>query len=75
MGRAVSLAARELTARFHPPRWVAWKAERLLVFPLSRRIERPVVGSALGSRLAAELTGDANKLRELTGKEFASWPL
>jgi hypothetical protein len=75
LGRAVSLAARELTARFHPPRWIAWKAERLLVFPLSRRIERPVVGGALTEQLAAELGDDANRLRELTGKEFASWSL
>lgn len=75
LGRAVSVAARELTARFHPPRWVAWKAERLLVFPLSRRIERPVVSGALRERLTAELADDAHKLRELTGKEFGSWPL
>lgn len=75
LGRAVSLAARELTARFHPPRWIAWKAERLLVFPLSRRIERPVVGSALTERLAGELADDADRLRVLTGKEFASWSL
>jgi Sulfotransferase domain len=75
LGSAVSLAARDLTARFHPPRWIAWKAERLLVFPLSRRIERPVVSSALRERLAAELAEDANRLRELTGKGFERWSL
>jgi hypothetical protein len=75
LGRAVSVAARDLSARFHPPRWVAWKAERLLVFPLSRRIERPVVSSALRERLAAELAEDANRLRELTGKGFEPWSL
>jgi hypothetical protein len=58
-----------------PPRWITWKAERLLVFPLSRRIERPVLGSALRKQLAAELEEDAGLLRELTGKEFESWSL
>jgi hypothetical protein len=75
LGTAVSSAAQGLTGRLQPPRWITWKAERLLVFPLSRRIERPVLGSALRKQLAAELEEDAGLLRELTGKEFESWSL
>ena len=75
LGKAVVLAARGLTARFDPPRWIAWKAEKLLVFPLSQRIERPVVGGALRERLTAELAEDATRLREVTGKEFECWSL
>ena len=72
-GTAVSAVARRATRRFEPPRWIAWKAERLLVFPLARRIERPVLVGAVREQVMAELRDDVDRLRELTGKEFKSW--
>jgi hypothetical protein len=72
-GMVVSAAARRATRHVEPPRWIVWKAERLLVFPLARRIERPVLSATFREQLSAELADDANRLRELTGKEFQSW--
>jgi hypothetical protein len=74
-GVVLSAGARRATRRLQPPRWLAWKAERLLVFPLSRPIGRPVLTSAARERLIGELKDDADRLRELTGQEFGSWCL
>jgi Sulfotransferase domain len=72
-GTAVAALAGAATQRFQPPRWLAWKAERLLVFPFARRIERPVLSASVREQLIAELEDDANRLREFTGKELESW--
>jgi hypothetical protein len=72
-GSAVASLAGAATRRFQPPHWLAWKAERLLVFPLARRIERPVLGNAVRERLIAELENDVNRLREFTGMELGDW--
>jgi Sulfotransferase domain len=72
-GTAVASLALAATRRFNPPRWLAWKAERLLVFPFARRIERPALTSAVREQLIAELEEDANRLREFTGKELEGW--
>jgi hypothetical protein len=72
-GETVSSLARAVSRRVHTPRWIAWKAERLLVFPLARRLERPVLGDVLSQRLIAELQDDVGRLRELTGEQFEGW--
>jgi Sulfotransferase domain len=73
-GEAVAFAARKATRRFFAPsRRVAWKAERLLVFPFARTVERPVLTERLRGELIHELQDDANRLRELTGKELSGW--
>jgi hypothetical protein len=72
-GKAVSAVAGTATLGFEPPRWLAWKAERLLVFPFARRIERPVLTGAIQEQLINEFTEDANRLRTFTGHEFATW--
>jgi hypothetical protein len=72
-GAAVSAGVGRATRRWQAPGWVAWRAERLLVFPFSRAIERPVLSGVLREQLSAELAQDANRLREFTGKEFESW--
>jgi Sulfotransferase domain len=72
-GRAATALARRATRRFEPPRWIAWRAERLLVFPLARRIERPVLAGAVREQLIDELSEDAYRLRALTGEEFGRW--
>ena len=72
-GTVVSAVARRATRHVEPPRWIVWKAERLLVFPLARRIERPVLSASFRAQLSTELADDANRLRGLTGKDFQSW--
>lgn len=72
-GTAVASLAGAASRRFQPPRWLAWKAERLLVFPFARRVERPVLDGAVREQLIAELKEDANQLREFTGKELEGW--
>jgi hypothetical protein len=72
-GRAVTSAVRTVTRPLHPPRWLAWEAENYLVFPFARKVARPPLSSALREQMAGELKGDADRLRELTGQEFASW--
>jgi hypothetical protein len=75
LGLTASHAAHGVTLGWQPPGWIAWKAQRLLVFPFSRRIERPVLTESLRKRLTAEFEADASLLREFTGKEFESWPV
>lgn len=72
-GTAVASLAGAATRRFQPPRWLAWKAERLLVFPFSRRVVRPLLGDAIQERLIAGLKDDADRLREFTGNELECW--
>jgi hypothetical protein len=38
-------------------------------------VDRPVVDEALRARLTAVLKPEVERLRELTGKRFASWSL
>jgi hypothetical protein len=75
VGTVVSAAARRATRHLDLPRWLVWKAERLLVFPFARRIERPALSVSLREQLSMELADDANRLRALTGEEFQSWRL
>lgn len=72
-GRALASGVRAATRPFHPPRWLAWQAENYLVFPFARKVPRPVLPPALRDRLVQELRDDANRLREVTGKEFPGW--
>ena len=72
-GTGVASLAGAATRRLQPPRWLAWKAERLLVFPFARRIERPLLTDAIRDQLIAELKDDANRLRDFTGKELQEW--
>jgi hypothetical protein len=73
LGSAVATAVRTGTRPFDPPRWLSWKAEQLLVFPLSRRVGRPVLSDAVRRELVGELSEDADRLRELTGRAFEGW--
>jgi hypothetical protein len=66
-----SLAA--LTPGVKLPDWLSFQMQRLLPYPFSRSIERPVLDGPLRDRLTPELQDDVNRLRELTGKEFPSW--
>jgi hypothetical protein len=43
--------------------------------PLRRPIERPQVRAALGPEVLRVLREDGERLRELTGREFASWSI
>lgn len=43
--------------------------------PLRRAIKRPDVRAALPDETLAELRADAERLRELTGRDFANWKL
>jgi hypothetical protein len=43
--------------------------------PLRRPIERPEVRAALGPEVMRVLREDAERLRELTGREFANWSI
>jgi hypothetical protein len=72
-GRVASAAARGATRRLEPPRWIEWRAERLLVFPFSRRIERPELTGVLREQLVAALRTDAERLRAFSGEEFKTW--
>ncbi len=72
-GTAVSAVARRATRRFDAPGWIAWRAERLLVFPFARRIERPVLAGSVKEQLMAELRDNAVRLRGFTGEEYGSW--
>jgi hypothetical protein len=72
-GRAVTSAIRTVTRPLHPPRWLAWEAENYLVFPLARKVTRPALSTAVREQLADELKEDVDRLRELTGQEFATW--
>ncbi|MGH3029839.1 MAG: sulfotransferase family protein [Gaiellaceae bacterium] len=69
LGTALATATRGVEL----PDWLSFQVQRLLPYPFSRRIERPEVKGALQERLARELEDDANRLRELTGKEFPGW--
>jgi hypothetical protein len=72
-GKVVTSGIRAATRPLRPPRWLAWEAENYLVFPFARKVPRPVLPTALRERLVGELQDDANRLRELTGKEFSDW--
>jgi hypothetical protein len=65
-----SLAA---MTRVELPERLSFQVQRLLPYPFARGIERPAVDGALRERLTRELRDDANRLRELTGKEFRGW--
>jgi len=43
--------------------------------PLRRTIERPDVAAALPAQTLAELRADAERLRELTGRDFSNWKI
>ncbi len=43
--------------------------------PLRRTIKRPDVRAALPPATLAELRADAERLRELTGRDFANWSI
>jgi Sulfotransferase domain len=73
-GEAVTFMARNATRPFYrPSRQIAWKAERLLVFPFARKVERPGLTEHLREELIRELRDDANLLRQLTGQKFRDW--
>jgi hypothetical protein len=55
------------------PSDIRWHVERALVFPLSRRIARPVVDEALRQQLINHLKDDARRLQTYTGSDFFSW--
>lgn len=74
-GQAVASTVRTVTRPLHPPRWLAWEAENYLVFPFARKVGRPGLSSAVREQLAGELKEDVDRLRELTGQEFANWSL
>jgi hypothetical protein len=69
LGAFVNAVARG--ARLPEPLY--FQMQRLLPYPFSRRLERPVLNGLLRDRLTRELQDDVNRLRELTGKEFPSW--
>jgi hypothetical protein len=48
---------------------------RLGRIPLLRRIGRPALDEDLRAALAAELSDEANRFRQLTGMRFASWSI
>ncbi len=68
------LARRRERARRHLLSPAAWQAASAY-WPLGRRIPRPDVREALGPATLALLREDAERLRELTGKEFAGWSI
>jgi hypothetical protein len=51
------------------------KVEALLYFPLSRRIERPVLDEKLRKALTDYLADDVSRLRAYTGYAFGEWCL
>jgi hypothetical protein len=61
------------TRRVEFPDWLSFQVQKRLPYPFARRIERPAVNGALRERLTGELQDDADRLRELTGKEFPGW--
>jgi hypothetical protein len=64
--------SRSRRGRLLPPKvWFALD-ERL---PLRRPIERPDVRAALPDEALRVLREDAERLRELTGRDFASWSI
>jgi Sulfotransferase domain len=66
-----------------PARYVAWRVPRRVRGPVtkpltrlvSRRVERPELSPELRTELTDVLRPEAKRLRELTGKPFASWSL
>lgn len=57
------------------PQYIRWKAEWLIYFPFSSKIERPKMDDALKKLLIEYLEDDVNSLREFTGKKFEAWSL
>jgi len=56
------------------PRWARRPGARVLKRAVSgRKVERPVLEDGLRHRMRAALAPDAERLRVLTGKPFASW--
>lgn len=75
LGARLAEIAGRAGQRVEVPDWLAFQAGRVLLYPLSRRVERPVVGGSLRQRLGAVLREDVACLRELTGKTFPEWSL
>lgn len=69
LGKSLETAAR----RIRLPDSLLFQVQRLTPYPFGRALERPVLDGALRENLLCELEDDANRLRELTGKEFAGW--
>ncbi len=57
------------------PQYLRWKAERIVYYPFSRKIERPELDDKLKSDIVEYLSDDVNRLRELTGQKFENWCL
>ena len=49
--------------------------ERLLFYPFSHSVKKPVLSPALKDRLVGRLQGDIDQLRKLTGLKFQLWSL
>jgi hypothetical protein len=61
--------------RSHVPRKVRGPVTKPLTRLLSQRVERPELAPELRERLVETLEPEVERLRELTGKSFASWSL
>lgn len=57
------------------PQYLRWKAEWLIYYPFSRKIERPEMDDKLKNLLIEYLADDINGLREFTGLKFENWCL
>lgn len=68
------LARTSLMRRFAalPPEW-RWHFDKLIYYPFSRKIERPVIDENLRRRLVDNLKDDVDRLRQHTGRDFAEW--
>ena len=63
---------RSRRGRMFPPNFWLVLDDRL---PLRRTIKRPDVRAALSAETLAELRADAERLRELTGRDFSNWTI
>ncbi len=57
------------------PQYLRWKAEWLVYYPFSRKIERPQLDDKLRNDIIEYIRDDINSLREFTGQKFEEWSL
>lgn len=57
------------------PDGVRWHAERVLTWPVSRGVSKPIVSPALRAELEDVFRDDVARLRAMTGQPFAGWSL
>jgi hypothetical protein len=69
--RVASTALMRVIGRL--PQRVRWPIEDLVYLPLSRRLPRPVIDSALRADLESRFRSDLEVLSDLTGEPFDDW--